>query len=449
MAEENILAAGLAECRELLGYLEEQNDVKAKAANSSAAVVQSEKAIKAKEKAITDEITATLKKRTDEIEASFDKELSALKGRSKRVKAEKGKTKSEKVAKRIDVETEELREKDRELHLETRTVFKRDGVSKAFNTKLYFALFYPKCFTDYVILIIAVLISLVAVPCGLFFFALPEAWKGYPGFILVYFVCAVVFVGLYLLINHFTKEKHRSTYQEVRQLRADIRANRRSIAYLRRKIRHDRDESAYELNEYDEEMQGLSGEMSELLESKKSALKDFEKTVKPVLTEDIREKNRAELEELKNYKITATEDQKAAETRSKELGLLIVKKYEPYLGKDKLNVTTIGNLVALMDSGSAQTIGEAIEQMKISPAESAVAEPKAPEQQAESQHASVAASEQQAESQHASVAAPEQQTESQAAGQPESSASVFAETVTDAGINPVGETHDDSETGCL
>lgn len=364
MAEENILTAGLEACKELRGYLIELIDVKKKSTEAASAIALNEKAIKVKEKAVNDEISSTVKKRTEEIENSYDDEIEKLKSRSKKVKSEKVRTKDQKVAIRIENETKPMREKARQFRLDIRSIYKRDNVPSIFNTKLFYSMFMPRTLWEYILFFLVAALLIVGIPSGVFFFAFPDKWKTYLGFILLYTGCVIIFLAIYICIAHFTKEKHRDTFIEIRSVRAKIRANRKDIAAIKRKVRKDKDESAYGLHEYDDEMKGISNEIAEVLEEKKEALKDFEVNAKEVLTENIREKSRAELEELKATLNRKTEEQKTADARSKELTLLLAKNYEAYLGKENLNIETVDKLIAKLEFNFAQTVKEALDQIK-------------------------------------------------------------------------------------
>ena len=364
MAGENILSGGLDDCRQLRSDVSELYASRTRSTDAESSAAQTEKAIKAKEKAINDEINAATKKRQDEIGKSYDEEIAKLKSRSRKVKSKKGKTKQKEVALRIRRETADEREKERQLKLEIRSVYKRENVSGIYNTKLFYSLFMPQCLSDIPVLLLALVVILLAVPSAVYFLVFPEKWQTTLGLMLMYFGFALLYILLYVVILNLTKSAHREAFVQIKGLRADIRANRRDMAQIARRIRKDKDESEYNLDRFDDEMKGITDEIHGILEEKKAALIDFEKDAKNVLADSIREKYSDELEGLKEYLATTREEQKTADARAKELTLLIAKKYEPYLGKESLSLDIIDQMETRLDSGASKTIGEALKLLR-------------------------------------------------------------------------------------
>lgn len=360
MAGENILTGGLEECRQLRSDVSELYASRTRSTDAESSAAQTEKAIKAKEKAISDEISVATKKRQDEIGRSYDDEITKLKSRSRKVRTKKGKTKQKEVALRIRRETTDEREKERQLKLEIRSVYKRDGVSSIFNTKLFYSMFMPQYLSDIPVLLLTLVVALLVVPSAVYFLAFPETWQTTIGLMLMYFGFALLYILLYVVILNVTKGAHKEMFSEIKGLRADIRANRRDMAKIARRIRKDKDESEYNLDRFDDEMKDITDEIHRILEEKKEALIDFEKDAKNVLADGIREKYSEELDEKKKYLATTREEQRAAAARAKELSLLIAKKYEPYLGKENLSLDIIDQMEVRLDSGAAKTIGEAL-----------------------------------------------------------------------------------------
>ena len=364
MAGDNILTGGLDDCRQLRSDVSELYASRTRSVDAENSAKQTEKAIKAKEKAINDEITAATKKRQEEIGRSYDEEISKLKSRSRKVKTNKGKTKQKEVALRIRRETTDEREKERQMKLEIRSVYKREGVTGILNTKLFYSLFMPHCLSDVLVLLLALVVFMLVIPSVVYYFVFPETWQTSLGLMLMYFTFTLLYILLYVGIAHATKGAHKEVFAEIKGLRADIRANRRDMAKIARRIRRDKDESEYNLNHFDDEMNDISQEIHSVLEEKKEALIEFEKSAKQVLADGIREKYKEELDGLRENLVSSQEEQKTATARAKELTLLVAKKYEPYLGKANLSLDVIDQLEARMESGSAGTIGEALKQMQ-------------------------------------------------------------------------------------
>ena len=364
MADGNILNGGLEDCRQLRSDVSELYASRTKSADAKVSATQTEKAIKAKEKAINDEISAATKRRVDEIGKSYDEEIAKLKSKSRKVKSNKGKTKRKEVALRIRRETADEREKERQLKLEIRSVYKRESVSAIFNTKLFYALFMPNRLSDVPVLLLALIVAFLVLPGAVYYLAFPETWQTTLGLMLLYFAFVVIYILLYVLILHITKGLHKETFVQIKGLRSDIRQNRREMARIARRIRKDKDESEYNLDRFDDEMKDISADINHILEEKKEALTEFEKSAKQMLADSIREKYEEELNGMKDYLSSTLEEQKTAEERAKELSLLITKNYEPYLGKENLSLDIIDRLEARLESGAAKTVAEALRQIQ-------------------------------------------------------------------------------------
>lgn len=364
MADGNILNGGLEDCRQLRSDVSELYASRTKSADAKVSATQTEKAIKAKEKAINDEISAATKRRVDEIGKSYDEEIAKLKSKSRKVKSNKGKTKRKEVALRIRRETADEREKERQLKLEIRSVYKRESVSAIFNTKLFYALFMPNRLSDVPVLLLALIVAFLVLPGAVYYLVFPENWQTTLGLMLLYFAFVVIYILLYVLILHITKGLHKETFVQIKGLRSDIRQNRREMARIARHIRKDKDESEYNLDRFDDEMKDISADINHILEEKKEALTEFEKSAKQMLADSIREKYEEELNGMKDYLSSTLEEQKTAEERAKELSLLITKNYEPYLGKENLSLDIIDRLEARLESGAAKTVAEALRQIQ-------------------------------------------------------------------------------------
>lgn len=363
MTEDNILRGDQTALRTMQEQVSELERCRSKAAARSEDAQRLEKAVKAKEKEITDQIVDTTKKRMEAICASFDSETDKIKARQKKTALRKKKSKSEMIEDRVKIETSGLQEEYRQLKLETKSVFKKNHVPSRYNTSFYFALFLPRSVTDVLLIIITVLLTMLIVPCVVFFLLLKST--SILIFALVYFCTAVFFGGLYLLISNKTKEKHREVFAQVRELRTEMRKNKKKQKAKSREVRRDGDESKYELKEFDEEINELDRSLAEVVEQKKEALREFEQNTRLVLEQEIRETHKEALMDIKQQYDTAYREQKEAEERAKVLSLEVSRKYEAFLGKEAVSLDVIDAMLEKMEFYGARTIAEAYEAVKL------------------------------------------------------------------------------------
>jgi len=359
MDEGNVLAGGVDKLYEiqealleLAGYRENYAKLEADEENNS-------KIIKSLEKEAADEVASTVRKRRNEIESTYDKQLDKLKSDIKKIRSKRDKRKHKKVSERMDAETFALREENHRLKLEAKAMAKQNHVPFYCNTKLYYALYYPGFFSDIVIIFFALLITLLIIPCGIYFYALPE--EKIPYLVILYIATVLIFGGLYLLIWNRTKEKHGGTLKEIRKLRHEIAGNNKKIKSIKKGIKKDKDESVYGLEDFDDDIKRLDNEAAEIIRRKTEALLTFDNTTAQILTSEIRKKYDEKIAalEAENKEIAAKSEQ--TDKMVKALTLKIAGEYEPFIGKDLMTPDKIESLINIIKAGNASNISEAIQ----------------------------------------------------------------------------------------
>lgn len=318
-----------------------------------------EKLISAKEKDLNDETEATLKKRKNEIVATYESQLATLNARNKKVKTKKEKDKGAKISERIAEETSELREKNKELSLEIKTKMKADKAPKICNTTLFYAFFMPKTIVEFLVFILGLLIVFLAIPFGIYLLFFAEKF-GELALAIIYVIMILLVGGIYLAINNNVKEKHLETIRAIRGLRNQYYRNAKNIKDIQNGIKNDADESSYGLEQYDDELNEISTEIQRVTEEEKNALNTFETVTASQIRAEIKGRYENELISLKEKYKETSEEQKHTEEKVKELSLMLSKQYESYLGKDMLTVAKLDKLIARIKKGEAATIGEAL-----------------------------------------------------------------------------------------
>ena len=361
MGEGNVLSGGidvLYAMKDSLSELEKYKGISAELAGKEPAL---EKEIASKEKAIEAESEAVVKQRRQEIEASFEEQISKTKSRIKKVKAKKEKRKDAKVSERIKIETRELREEKRELEEELKLIFRNSKIPNLLNNKLYFALFMPRTLKDLLIVLGMILLTLFVIPVGVYHFSLPQStWY----LVLSYVVTVVVFGGIYLFIANLTKEKNQAAAAKIKEVRKKLALNHKKIKAETRSIRKDKDESLYGLENFDHELRELEEEADKIAKEKKKALAAFENDTKKAVIDEIRGRDKKEREALKKEHDTVYQQQKQAEEKVKACSIDIANKYEAYLGKNVMSLASVDRLIEIMKEENCNTVSEALATMK-------------------------------------------------------------------------------------
>lgn len=359
MDEGNLLNCGVDKLYEIKENLIELYRYKDKNDDLIIELKKIEKNIQSLEKTSADEVQSTVKKRRTEIEDAYDKQLDKIRGNIKKIKDKRDKSKNKKVSERIEEETASLREENQRLKLEKKKLLKQNKVPAFCNTNLYYALYYPRYFKDIIIILFVLLLTLLVIPCGIYFFVLPEEKIVY--LVALYIATVLVFGGLYILVGSRTKDKHQDVIRQGKELRHSIIVNKRKIKSIKNGIKKDNDESLYGLEGFDEELTRLDKEVQDLTGQKNDALSVFENTTVPVITAEIRKQYDEKIASLKAECDRMKAETSEAEEKIKALTLKVASEYEPYIGKDLITLDNINSLINIIEAGNAYNISEAVQ----------------------------------------------------------------------------------------
>ncbi len=344
----------------------ELDKIKAKNEEIKSADKKLLKQIAAEEKSIADEISSTLKKRQSEISGSYDKELDANRNKVKDIKAKRSRVKDKRVNERVDVETADLHEENRQLSIEVKTLFKKHKVPGFCNTHLYYALFMPKGISEIFTMLLGFIIGIGGLPALAYFLVKTFAFKDPKktmdtilAIVIVAGVIVIVFV-LYFLMFNITKLKHRDTLRDGRKIRDKVKANKKNIKAIKNAISKDKDESGYDLNKYDKKIQDLDDEADVISRNKQEALTIFENETKNIIIDEINHRRLDKVHKMKSDHKKREVAIHELEGQISELGRGITNQYESYIGKEFCTADKLTDLITLMEEGTADTVSQAI-----------------------------------------------------------------------------------------
>lgn len=289
---------------------------------------EQERELEAAGRAVTDAVNQTVRKRLEEISSSYDKEIAKGQDRLKKARAKREKAKSRGMKERIAEETSELREHNRDLKVQMRTLFQKERVPSFCNSTFYYALYYPGGLKEIALFLLTLTVCFLAVPCGIYFFLLPERHMWYLA--AVYFLDVLLFGGLYVLVGNKTRLRHQDALKRGRAIRNTLRANQKKIKVITHTIQRDGNEDIYDLEKYDDEIACVEQELSEITSKKKDALDGTSRSLKE-LEEGIKQQN-----------------------------IRITDSFGPYLGKEFLEPDRLSELSRIIQGGAASNITEAI-----------------------------------------------------------------------------------------
>lgn len=326
---------------------------------------QLEKQLDTAKKAVDDEIASTIKKRQEEITASYDKEISKEQDRLKKAKTKREKAKNQGIKERIREETSPLYDHNRELRLKIKSLFQKEHIPSFCRQTWYYALYMPRTLNEFCILLTFILIFFAALPWGVYLFiqeAARQSWM----LMLIYFADILLFGGLYLFIGNKTKMEHIETIRKGREIHNTIHANHKKIRRIAKTIRKDRNEAIYNLEKFDDEIAKITQEIKDLTTKKQDALTTFNTVTKTIISDEIISNHKIKIEELEESHQRTEQRLKDKEQELKTISLEITNNYEVYLGKEFMQPDKLNELSRIIRMGQATNLTEAIAQYKAS-----------------------------------------------------------------------------------
>lgn len=316
-----------------------------------------EKELTAAKKAVTDSVNQTIKKRRSEIDSSYDKEIAKGQERLKKARTQREKAKNKGMKERIAEETSVLREHNRDLQVQMKTMFQKDKVPAFCRTTFYYSLYYARGLKERLIGFITFLICFLVLPCGIYFL-LPDRKIWY--LVLVYFADIIIFGGLYVTIGNRSRSRYHDALKQGREIRNLLNSNEKKIKVITHSIEKDGNEDIYDLEKYDDEIACASQELSEIAERKKDAVSNFENVTRTIISDEIEGNRREEMLALEEEIKELSAQLHSLEDSIRDQNIHITDTFGPYLGNEFLEPDRLSELSKLIQSGSAANITEAI-----------------------------------------------------------------------------------------
>ena len=321
--------------------------------------------ISLEEKSIQDEISQTVRKRMQELEAGYDRQLDENRSKRKNVINRKEKTKSKRMNKRVEEETKEIRQTNKDLELELKTLFKKNKVPRFCKRKIFYYLFMPSGFAEILKMLIGFIIIFAGLPAAVTLLVREYVLKGTEAdmtlwTVLIPAVWIIVALIIYFIMYNKIKVRHIDTITEGRKIRDSIKTNEKKAAAIKNSINKDKDESIYNLDSYDKKIQNIEKEADEITKEKKKALKTFEDETKQMIIDEINGRRLEALENMKKEKKDLDDKVLETEERYSDFCLAITNNYAAYIGEEFCRMDKLDDLIAIMQEGSADTVSEAI-----------------------------------------------------------------------------------------
>ena len=354
-------AAFLGEARQAMETL---NRIKKDYSQLELEEKQLDKQLDGERKAVDDLVSLTVKKRREEVNSSYDKQIAKGQERLKRAKAKREKAKNQGMKDRIMEETASLREENRQMALKLKSLFQAERVPSFCRRSWYYALYMPRTLKEIGILLLVILVCFAAVPWGAYLL-IPAQDRHSWMLIFIYLADILLLGGVYFTLGNHTKMGNPEVIRQGREIRNVIHSNKKKIRAVTKAIRRDRNEAIYNLEKFDDEISRTNQELAELTAKKQEALNTFDTVTQTIISDEIIRSSKDKIDQL-------TQSHERMEERLKDLGqqvqeksLELTEKYEIYVGKEFMQPEKLAELARLIRSGQAAKITEAISRYKI------------------------------------------------------------------------------------
>lgn len=313
-------------------------------------------------KGLEKEIELTVNKRRKEISKTYDDELSKGEKNLDTVRSKREKAKNQGIKERISEETAQLRKENKDISNEIKADYRSKGVPGLCDTKLFYSLFCPKSFGDYLKIALAIVILFLVIPVGVYYLFFKT--KGTIALIIIYFIDILVFGGLILLIYKKTVAKFRDEIAHAMARRKVIRTNDKKIKEIIQVIKEDKSEDKYNLTSYDDEIANIKQSLADITMKKTEALNTFDNVTKNIITDEITSKVQPRLDELSDRLKKAEEEYNIVSEDRKNKSMAFSDNYGAYLGKEFSSVEKLDALITVAEHSTATNLNEVIEEYR-------------------------------------------------------------------------------------
>lgn len=359
----NIMSGDLNALKQFRDIVSQYNEAEQNCAQNASEEKRLEKELALNRKNLKDNIESTVKKRRSEVQDKFDEEISKDKDKLKRIQNRRGKAKDKGVKGRIAEETADLAGQNTELKKNIKAALKENRLPKFCGSGFYFTLYFTKGAAEVFICAMMIILMFLLFPAAVYLALplekLPERYT-IPAFAITYFIVVVIVFFVYKIIGDMTKHKHEDELRAIRALRDRINSNKKQISGIARSITKDKNEDMYGLEDYDAQIRDIEEDIAKITADKEEALKNFDSNASVEIASEIESREMPRINGIEDKYNQAVKLHAELDELIKQLGLKISTDYEAYLGKDFTDTAKIDGLIAIMETGKASTVSEAI-----------------------------------------------------------------------------------------
>lgn len=353
--EVEFLAEGADKLREILGVLDERDRCTADMNTLLAEGKKLEGEVKQLKSKLEADIQMAVKNGLIEATAQEDKILTDENIKLKDVYQQREKAKNKGMRDRIEHETKDLTEANKEYRRAIKRGLKENGLPSFCDSNAFFIMYCSQTAVEWVIRLAVFFAMFIVLPSVILLIANPWwLWK-----LIWWVVIDVIMLAIYMTIYLISKDRDTGTLDEVREFRERIADNEKKIRKIRNDIKKDPDESAYNLGEFDEQIRSIETVIKVTTLKKDEKLKEFEEIKKQTIIDGL---NTGRMPEINQRQQALEEKTGIYNELNQKLGQInqsVEEKYEKYLTKQIVNRQTIIGMLELIETNQAANIGQA------------------------------------------------------------------------------------------
>lgn len=353
------LAGGSDKLREILGVIDERDRCMA---NMNTLVAEGKKLdgeVKQLKSKLESDINIAVKNGMIEATAPEDKILAEENIKLKDIRLQREKAKNKGIRDRIEYETRDLAEGNKEYRRVIKRGLKENGLPSFCDSSAFFIMYCSQTAVEWVIRLAVFFAMFIVFPAVVLLISDPWwMWK-----LIWWVVIDVIMLAIYMTIYLISKDRDAGILDEVREIRDKIAENEKKIRKISSDIKKDPDESVYNLGEYDEEIRNIETVIEEAALKKNGKQKEFEEFTKQTIIDGLNTERMPEINEKQQMLEEKTGVYNELSQKLTEINQSIEEKYEKYLTKPFVNRQKIIRMLELIETNQAANIGQAKELM--------------------------------------------------------------------------------------
>lgn len=356
--DNNFLSGGISELQDAKAAIAEAGELQSLYNAAEAAASGKEKELEGQKKYVNDKVSSVVKERRTQLKKVHDEQVDLASRNLKDAEKKRKAAKTDAVQTRINNETSGYVGSNEDLKKKIKMLFRENKVPGFCNTKFYYALYAPRSASDFFILVLTVLIAFGLIPNVVCFFLRD---KEVIIRVLIYLAIVVFFVALYFIVFAISKRNTKGGILEMaRPYRTQIKENKKNIKKTSKTIERDTDESTYGLENYDAEIIHLQSILSDKMQKRDEALKNFDEVTAVEIRAEIEKENQPVIEKLEAELMGKQAELSEAKEKAAASADYLTNTYEIYLGKKNMTPEKIDRMIAEIQEGNASTVMEAL-----------------------------------------------------------------------------------------